>query len=127
MLKLVKSPQIKLNLYFEDKLIFESIDFFQAIDIRAQIVEMNLPDLLSGYYFKIDSPYWYLYDKDAEIGSTICNICSNGVMEDWFPEFYLDEEYGFISTDGEKLKSVLKLASLQNKKKNESIHRDNKG
>ena len=126
MLKLLQTPEIKLNLYFEDKIIFEGINSFQALDIRAQIAAMNLPDFLSGYYFKIDSPYWHLFDKDDEIQTTICNICSKGTMEDWFPEYFLNEEYGYVGVGGSTLEATLKLYRIQ-KEKHESIHRDNNG
>lgn len=110
MLKLVKSPRIKLNLYFEDKIVFESIDFFQAIDIRRQILNLKLKPILSGYYFKIDSPYWYLYDRRAGISGIKCNVLSDGTMESWFPSYYLDDEYGYIDTNGEMLEGTIKLS-----------------
>lgn len=127
MLKLVKSPRVRMNLYFEDKLIFESIDFFQAIDIRRQIAEMNLDTFLSGYYFKIDSPFWHLFHKNDNIELEVCNICSDGVLETWFPQYYIDEEYGFVNADGEQLKAIHKLFQIQkeHKKKNEGLHPKN--
>lgn len=112
-------PEIKLNLYLEGEIVFEDLNQAEALNIRKQICEQNL----SGYYLKVNSPYWYLFDIETNIMDEVAVINTNGEVENWFSAAFKLEGFN-DRLYGENLHEAIGIRSAQTKKnkENENIH-----
>lgn len=108
MLKLKEYPEIRLNLYLNGEIVYKNISIPQSLDFRLQIAQQKL----SGYYLKVDSPFWYLWDIEDKISEHVCNIFDTGEIDEWFPKYKL-LDFGYINIDGERLYLCIELRKIQ--------------
>ena len=57
-----------------------------------------------------------LHDEDEKIIEKIVKIDSNGEIDKWFPQYKLNDEYGYVDTFGHDMSVLLKIRRIQSKK-----------
>lgn len=111
--KPLKIRQIKLNVFIHGNYVC-TVDEFECLDIRRQICEQHL----EGYSLMIDSKYWDLWDKEVDIRAFIVRLTPDGEFEgNWFPEYKLNDEYGYVGVFSETFAVVKKIRITQMSKK----------
>jgi hypothetical protein len=98
-----------------------TVNEFTHLDIRRQICEQSL----EGYTMKINPQFWNLYDEDDKIIEHVVKINTDGEIDNWFPKYKLNDDYGYVDTFGQDFSAVLKIRRLQSEKKKD--RKDGKG
>jgi hypothetical protein len=110
-LKINKLNPVLLDCYNENKLIGTVSNSYEALNIRIQIAEQKLDDCF--FVISPDNTNWdYIDEDDFDI---IISIDSNGNVDKWFKEVYVDnsDEYLHFSVYNESLSQAIKLRKLQ--------------
>lgn len=95
-----------------------SVNEFTELDIRRQICEKSL----EGYSMKIAPQFMRLFDEEDNIKDFVVNIDSNGEVDNWFPEYYINDDYPSVPVFGGTLKAVLKIRKAQKDKIGNNLH-----
>lgn len=112
MIKPLVIENILIDLYHNGVYQFTMSDF-TSLDVRRQIVK----DKLEGYSVKMNPQFWRLFKDDDEIETSEYFITKDGVYSDWFPEYYLNEDYPSMPVFNEGLAAIIKMNKLKRDEK----------
>lgn len=110
MIKPLIIENILVDLY-NDGIYQFTVSDFTLLDIRRQISKQQL----EGYSIKMNPQFWKLFKVEDEIEMSEYFISKDGVYSDWFPEYYLNEEYPLMVVFNEGLAAILKICKRNEK------------
>lgn len=90
-----------------------TISDFTSLDIRRQICANKA----EGYSVKMNPQFWNLFKPEDEIETSEYFISKDGVYSDWFPEYYLNEDYPSMPVFNEGLVAIIKMNKLKRDEK----------